>query len=108
MIDDLRELRQETNEGCNDTPLLFDVQPWMLNRDERSAVAPLPHTWDVTSDSIAAALAIELEADELVLLKSTPTPSTDVDELSALGYVDRYFLKLAERVRKVRFVGLKC
>ena len=50
---------------------------WLRARD------PLPHTWDVTSDSIAAWVAGELEARRLVLVKPV------VAEQSAL--VDRYF-----------------
>ncbi len=46
------------------------------------ATDPLPHSWDVTSDSIAAWFAGELGAAQLILVKS-PSASGDV--------VDRYF-----------------
>lgn len=48
---------------------------WMRSAD------PLPHTWDVTSDSIAAFVAGALDAARLVLIKPSGTG----------GQVDRYF-----------------
>lgn len=50
---------------------------WLTEED------PLPHTWDVTSDSIAAWVAGRLGARRLVLVKPV------VGEMAAL--VDRYF-----------------
>ncbi|MGH7649286.1 MAG: hypothetical protein ACREND_14305, partial [Gemmatimonadaceae bacterium] len=50
---------------------------WLRARD------PLPHSWDVTSDSIAAWVAGELHARRLVLVKPA------VAEQAAL--VDAYF-----------------
>ena len=47
---------------------------------------PLPHSWDVTSDSIAAWVASELGAARLVLIK----PDAH-DALDALDALDRYF-----------------
>jgi len=44
---------------------------------------PLPHSWDVTSDSIAAWIASEIGAQQLILIKP--------DAHDALTVVDRYF-----------------
>lgn len=55
---------------------------------EREAAAPLPHSWDATSDSIAAWIAREWPAERLVLAKSTNS-SAGLDELTEAGAVDR-------------------
>jgi aspartokinase-like uncharacterized kinase len=66
---------------------------------------PLPHTWEVTSDSIAARVAIEIRATELVLLKSTLPQAADSRAAAAAGYVDEYFPRDAHglTVRCVNF-----
>jgi 5-(aminomethyl)-3-furanmethanol phosphate kinase len=46
---------------------------WMRSADV------LPHTWDVTSDSIAAFVAGALDARRLILIKPTSSPSNPVD-----------------------------
>ena len=58
----------------------------------------LPHTWDVTSDSIAAHAAVRTGARTLVLLKSvTVPPGMSWAEASQLGFVDVMFPRLLER-----------
>jgi aspartokinase-like uncharacterized kinase len=47
---------------------------WLRARD------PLPHLWSVTSDSIAAWIAIELGASELLLVKATTGPADAVTD----------------------------
>jgi aspartokinase-like uncharacterized kinase len=47
---------------CGVVPVLAPLR-WLRDRD------PLPHSWDVTSDSIAAWVAGELRAQDLVLVK---------------------------------------
>jgi aspartokinase-like uncharacterized kinase len=62
-------------------------------RDEREHPgSALPHSWSVTSDSIAARVAVRANAERLILLKSVDIP----EELSwaaaaQLGYVDAAF-----------------
>jgi aspartokinase-like uncharacterized kinase len=61
--------------------------------DERDHPADaLPHTWDVTSDSIAARVAVAGNARQLILLKSATIPAEmKWEDASRAGYVDRFF-----------------
>lgn len=58
----------------NDVPILAPFS-WLHAAD------PLPHSWDVTSDSIAAWVAAQLGAQRLVLLKSVDGICDDSDTL---------------------------
>lgn len=52
----------------------------------------LPHTWAVTSDSIAARAAVVGKAEKLILLKSIDIPpGTPWEAAAANGWVDEYF-----------------
>ena len=52
----------------------------------------VPNSWGVTSDSLSAWLAAELEADQLILVKSTDIPlSATLEELVDRGIVDKAF-----------------
>jgi aspartokinase-like uncharacterized kinase len=62
------------------------------------AADPLPHTWDVTSDSVAAFVAGALDAERLVLVK----PAEVGDE-----GVDRCFAMVAPAGLEVAVVGWK-
>jgi aspartokinase-like uncharacterized kinase len=65
----------------------------------------LPHTWQVTSDSIAAWTATMLSADELVLLKSVPLPSeTTFEQAAHAGLVDEQFPTFARALARVSWV----
>jgi aspartokinase-like uncharacterized kinase len=71
---------------------VLDVEQFLRQVEPSLPGKKLPETWEVTSDSIAARVAIALDAGELVLLKSAPPPGAlaSPSELSALGYVDRF------------------
>ena len=69
---------------------------------------PLPHTWDVTTDSIAARVADHLGAAELALLKSAPLPpGTDRVSAARLGLVDPRFPLVARGLRWVTYRNLR-
>ena len=68
----------------------------------------LPHTWAVTSDSIAARLAVVAGAAELVLLKSAAPPPGDVATWAECGYVDAWLTQvLAGTDIQIRAVNLR-
>lgn len=74
----------------------------------RSEICQLPHSWDVTSDSIAAYIASELSAHELVLCKSTTLPAnTNRSQATAAGLVDKHFAETARTLPAVRWVNLR-
>ncbi len=76
---------------------------WLETQSRR-----LPHHWDVTSDSIAAAAAVAWDASELVLLKSCDRPdATDLSELASTGLVDPYFPTAAAGLNPISWVNFR-
>lgn len=90
--------------GAGEPPtLVLDVQRFVWEDRES-----LPASWDVTSDSIAARVAVITEASELVLLKSScPPRSCSVDEAAAAEYIDPFFSQAARGLKSVRCVNLR-
>jgi aspartokinase-like uncharacterized kinase len=86
---------------------VFAPLAWMKVFEPLYPGTNLPKSWDVTSDSIAARLAICTGADELVLLKSADPPSRDLQELADAGYVDKFLPKLAGELPPWRIVNLR-
>ena len=88
-------------------PLLLDVEACLREAESRDH-SPLPHRWDVTSDSIAAWIAARWDADELVLLKSTSLPAElTLDEAIRLELVDPFFRHLANEMPRVSWCNLR-
>lgn len=78
------------------------------------AIRQLPHDWSVTTDSIAAAVAVELGAEELLLVKSadfSPPPNPPrlccLAEAAQQGIVDGYFPTAAAGIGKLRWINLR-
>lgn len=91
------------------SPGLAVVDPWIFLHEEEPQLVeePLPASWEVTSDSIAARLAQVVSAEELVLLKSAlPPPPHTLAAAAAAGYVDRYLPYAAVTLAPVRSVNL--
>jgi aspartokinase-like uncharacterized kinase len=82
-----------------------------LRDEERRADDPLPHTWDVTSDSIAAWVAIRWPAERLVLLKSTSAPQArrlrPAGQSPSIAALDPYFERLHPRLNEVGWVNVR-
>lgn len=73
------------------------VAIWSPDPDELD-VAGIAASWDVTSDSLAAWLAGQVRADELVLVKSCSlSGDTALSQLQQQGIVDAGFVDFAER-----------
>ena len=89
------------------TPWILAPREWLQKVEPQQPGTRLPESWDVSSDSITARLAICLEADELVLLKSAEPPSNDLQSLAEVGYLDRFFPQLAAELPTVRMVNLR-
>jgi len=75
---------------------VLDARDFLAETESTAPLTSLPHTWDVTSDSIAAWVACALAADALVLLKSgepprDPSGQPSLSALATAGYVDRHF-----------------
>jgi aspartokinase-like uncharacterized kinase len=86
-----------------DYPVVFCPRDFMREVEPFADNHPLPHTWSVTTDSIAARLADLIGADELVLLKPTDPPSGGA---MTGNFVDEYFSTAARDFPNVRFVNL--
>ena len=69
-------------------------------RDDDCRPGSLPHSWHVTSDSIAARIATVHNAYRLILLKSIDIPpGTSWREAAARGWVDGYFPEVVASAR---------
>jgi hypothetical protein len=79
-----------------------------LDDDEQAALDPLPHSWGVTSDSIAARVAERLGARTLYLLKSASLPaSSTLGDAVRLGLVDPVFPTAAKRLERVHYLNFR-
>ncbi len=89
LIDDLGDSISKTDSG------LFIFDPLVFLQQASSREHVLPESWAMTSDSIAAYIANCLQADELVLIKSTlPINCETWEETAGSGFVDEYFPQL--------------
>jgi aspartokinase-like uncharacterized kinase len=69
---------------------------------------PLPESWEVTSDSIAARIADRLGSPTLYLLKSRIlAPETCLEEAAQRGLVDPLFPETAARMARVGWINLR-
>jgi len=105
LVHSVAELRQRpTAPG----PMIFDAWTFLRDEDPKLFAEPLPASWQVTSDSIAARLAEILGDAELALLKSAlPPAKATVASAAAAGFVDGYFPIAARRLTRIECVDLR-
>jgi aspartokinase-like uncharacterized kinase len=68
------------------------LDPLPFARNDEGHPGQLRHLWSATSDSLAARIASRIEAQKLILLKSTPVPKGE-DWMSNPNFVDPHFSK---------------
>jgi aspartokinase-like uncharacterized kinase len=77
-------------------------------RTDHGRPGSLPHSWAVTSDSLAARVARVLDARELILLKSMTIPEpTDWREAGRRGWVDVFFAAAIGAELAVRSINFR-
>ncbi|TWU20057.1 hypothetical protein [Bythopirellula polymerisocia] len=97
----------ETELTTRQCTAIFTPARWLRETEPQLPGTHLCASWDVTSDSLSARLAITCDADELVLLKSATPPSNDLQQLADAGYVDRFLAMLENELPLMRFINLK-
>lgn len=108
LLGDWNSVRGWIAASHEESAAVLDVWEFLRKTEPKAPPEPLPHTWQVTTDSIAARVAEVLQADELVLLKARTAPAAEDDyaALAAAGYVDEYFPVIAPRLRRITFARL--
>ena len=86
---------------------VVNVCRWLRTNEAHLPGLRLPVGWHVTSDSIAARLAVCWQAEELVLLKSCAAESDCLRAWSEQGLVDGWFTQAARGLRRVSVVNLR-
>ncbi len=91
---------------------IFQTGDFLREIEPSRKGTPLPASWYVTSDSIAARLAVVIEAERLVLLKSTLPPlrrgveDNGLARLAGFGYIDLHLAEMASELPPLQFTAL--
>lgn len=88
---------------------VIDPLDWLLR--EQSQGVTIPHRWTFTSDSIAAHIAVQLQARSLTLLKSTLLREATAPNLVQLaaceGIVDADFEVASQPLTQIEMINLR-
>ncbi|WP_273151132.1 delta 1-pyrroline-5-carboxylate synthetase [Methylophaga thiooxydans] len=76
-------------------PLENGLHVWLPERSVLD-IAELPHSWDISSDSLALWLSQQLDVKELVMIKRTTVVSSRIKALIDHGVLDKGFKHLYE------------
>jgi aspartokinase-like uncharacterized kinase len=84
------------------------LDPYSFTLGDEGHLGSLPHSWSVTSDSVAARVAIVAGARELILLKSADHHEGAVwTRAEESGLVDHYFAQAVRGVPQVKVVNFR-
>ncbi len=78
-------------------PAVLDTPDWLCRHGQ---LVRLPVGWHVTSDSIAASVAVALDRP-LLLVKRVPPPEPDLDALATRGWIDPHFPEASARLEVI-------
>jgi aspartokinase-like uncharacterized kinase len=103
--------RQETRSVWDSSGIPILSASEFLRAEEFSSRIPLLHTWEVTSDSIAAWIALQWPADGLALLKSVPQPDDFNSIVEGASFetnsVDPCFPRLASNLPSIEWINFR-
>lgn len=77
----------EIKQQNQSVPIIWSPNISELNQDGVAA------SWEITSDSLAAWLATQLGATELILVKAASVPTNNLAQLSQQGIIDDAFVR---------------
>jgi 5-(aminomethyl)-3-furanmethanol phosphate kinase len=84
------------------------LDPFSFALADEGRPGALPHSWSVTSDSIAARAALAIRPSELVLLKSVEcAESSSWEEAARHGWVDRFFPGAVCGISRIRVINFR-
>jgi aspartokinase-like uncharacterized kinase len=90
LLTDARVVRS-LEECGSESPSILDAHAFACWDEETNSGTCLPHSWNVTSDSLAARVAVVAGAQRLCLLKSTAPPENIDWWMPEYNYVDPLF-----------------
>jgi aspartokinase-like uncharacterized kinase len=79
--------------GQKSAPIIWSPSIYELNQ------AGVAANWEITSDSLAAWLAQQLDATELILVKAAKVTSNNLAQLSEQGIIDSAFVRFVDHAR---------
>ncbi len=90
---------------------LLDLAEFMRTEEASLDVHErLPHTWEVTSDSLAAWVTMRWPAERLILLKSVDLPNAqthDPEQLVKQGLIDSFLPQLTNSIPTIEWINLR-
>jgi aspartokinase-like uncharacterized kinase len=100
--------RLEALEEMRPKEVALLVPSLVLEAIEAQQPSPLPPSWDVSSDTLAAWVAGQFQARSLILLKSASLPAGATrDRAAQLELVDPYFPLISSGVARVEYLNLR-